>query len=78
MVALRGYFARRSMEANWDVIGKLPDDTLIVTLAMSCPFTVVEKQAILEAGAESARAAALLALLQMGAASDEPPSHSLS
>lgn len=76
--ALRAYFHRRSLEANWEVIGRLPDETLVVTLAMSCPFTPAEKQAILEAGGESARAAALLALLQMGAVADEPPAHGLS
>lgn len=78
MRALRAYFARRSLEANWDVIGRLPDDTLVVTLAMSCPFSAPEKQAILEAGSEPAQAAALLALLQMGAASDEPPTRAVS
>lgn len=78
MAALRGYFARRSLDANWEVIGRLPDETLIVTLAMSCPFSAAEKQAILEAGAEPARAEALLALLRMGAASDDPPSHAVS
>ncbi|HET6183516.1 MAG TPA: LON peptidase substrate-binding domain-containing protein [Acetobacteraceae bacterium] len=75
--ALRTYFARRALEANWEVIGRLPDETLVVTLAMSCPFSPAEKQAILEAGGEAARAAALLALLQMGAA-EEPPGRAVS
>lgn len=72
MQALRAYFLHRSLEANWDVVGRLPDETLVVTLAMSCPFTAPEKQAILEAGAAPAQAAALLALLQMGACDDFP------
>jgi uncharacterized protein len=77
--ALRGYFARRELEANWDAIRRIPDDMLVVTLAMICPFEPVEKQALLEARTQAERAAALLVLLQMGAAApDEPAGHSVS
>jgi len=79
LTALRGYFARRSVEANWDAIRSLSDDGLVTTLAMACPFEPVEKQALLEAPDDAERAATLLALLQMGAASsDLPPGHSVS
>ncbi len=79
LVALRTYFSRRSVEANWDVIRGLSDDTLVITLAMACPFEAVEKQALLEAPSDADRAATLLALLQMGAAGpDLPPGHSVS
>ena len=78
--ALRGYFLHRQVEANWDAIRRMPDDALVVTLAMACPFEPVEKQALLEAPTPAERAATLLALLQMGAAgpSDMPSSHSVS
>ena len=77
--ALRGYFARRHIEANWDAIRGLDDDALLITLAMACPFEPVEKQALLEASDDAARAMTLLALLQMGAASPDGPSgHSVS
>ena len=77
--ALRAYFTRRKVEANWDAIRALSDDTLIITLAMACPFEAVEKQALLEAPTDSDRAATLLALLQMGAAGpDMPPGHAVS
>jgi len=66
VAALRGYFAHRGFEANWDAIGKMDDDVLVTTLSMVCPFEPAEKQALLEADV-SARAATLLALLQMGA-----------
>jgi Lon protease-like protein len=66
--ALRGYFARRSVEPNWDAINRLGDDALVVTLAMVCPFEPIEKQALLEAPGEAERADTLLALLRMGAA----------
>jgi Lon protease-like protein len=79
LAALRAYFARRSVEANWDAIRGLSDDGLIITLAMACPFEAVEKQALLEAPTDTDRAATLLALLQMGAASpDLPQGHSVS
>jgi uncharacterized protein len=75
IAALRAYFARRALEANWDAIGRIPDEALVLTLAMSCPFETAEKQALLEAPTCADRAAALIALLQMGAAADDQPAH---
>jgi Lon protease-like protein len=69
--ALRGYFARRGFEANWEAIRRIPDDMLVITLAMICPFEPAEKQALLEARTEGDRAVTLLALLQMGAAAPD-------
>lgn len=68
LTALRGYFARRKFEANWDTIRRMDDDALVTTLSMICPFEPAEKQALLEAATAADRAATLLALLQMGAA----------
>ena len=65
--ALRDYFQARGFEANWDAIEQMPDDLLVVTLAMVCPFEPAEKQALLEARTPADRAQALLALLTMGA-----------
>src|SRR5271157_42496 len=67
LTALRGYFTHRGIDANWDAIKRLPDDMLVVTLAMVCPFDPAEKQALLEARGDAERAATLLTLLQMGA-----------
>ena len=64
--ALRAYFAARGFDANWDAIDEMPDDALVVTLAMICPFEPAEKQALLEAPTPSERAATLLTLLRMG------------
>ncbi len=75
MTALRTYFAQRSVDANWDAIKAMTDDTLVVTLAMVCPFEPVEKQAVLEAETDADRAATLLTLLQMGAAGPGAPTH---
>jgi Lon protease-like protein len=73
LAALRGYFGRRNVDANWEAIRGLSDDGLVITLAMACPFEPVEKQALLEAPADADRAATLLALLQMGAAGPDLP-----
>jgi hypothetical protein len=79
LTALRGYFARRKFEANWDAVRRMPDDALVTTLSMICPFEPAEKQALLEAATNTDRAATLLSLLQMGAAeSDQPSGHSVS
>jgi uncharacterized protein len=73
LAALRGYFTRRNVDANWEAIRGLSDDGLVITLAMACPFEAVEKQALLEAPDDADRAATLLALLQMGAAEPDRP-----
>ena len=64
--ALKAYFSARSLDANWDAIKALSDQALVTTLCMACPFSSAEKQALLEAEPVSARAAVLLALLEMG------------
>lgn len=71
--ALRAFFTHRGIDANWDAIRRMPDEALVVTLAMVCPFEPAEKQALLEAGTEADRASTLLALLQMGAAGPDLP-----
>ena len=64
--ALRGYFAMNGMTADWSAIEGSPDDRLVTTLAMFCPFEPQEKQALLESTSLSERAAILIALLEMG------------
>ena len=71
--ALRAYFTRAGIDANWDAIQRMPDNMLVVTLSMLCPFAPVEKQALLEAPTEAERAETLLALLRMGATDPDDP-----
>lgn len=71
--ALRAYFTRAGIDANWDAIQRMPDDMLVVTLGMLCPFAPLEKQALLEALTEADRATTLLALLRMGASDQGEP-----
>jgi len=73
LAALKVYFAQRGVDANWDAIHRMDDETLVVTLGMACPFEPAEKQALLEAGSPGDRAAILLTLLQMGAAGPDMP-----
>jgi len=70
--ALRAYFAARGFDANWEAIDEMPDDALVSTLAMVCPFDPAEKQALLEAPGTTDRAVTLLTLLRMGAHTAEP------
>ncbi|MBL8570984.1 MAG: LON peptidase substrate-binding domain-containing protein [Phreatobacter sp.] len=65
--ALKTYFRVNSIEADWDGIEQTPDDKLLTTLAMVCPFEPTEKQALLECRTGAERAATMTALLEMGA-----------
>jgi len=64
LAPLRGYFAHRGLDANWESINQMTDEALITTLGMACPFDAAEKQALLEAPDTTSRAATLLALLR--------------
>ena len=68
---LRTFFARKAIEANWEAIEKADDASLVTALAMVCPFSSAEKQALLEAANTPRRAETLIALLQMGGAEDD-------
>ncbi|MFH5925371.1 LON peptidase substrate-binding domain-containing protein [Roseomonas xinghualingensis] len=63
--ALRPYFRVQGIEANWEAIERLDDQSLVTTLGMVCPFGVPEKQALLEAPDLTARADMLVAMLRM-------------
>jgi uncharacterized protein len=63
--ALRGYFARHGIDANWETINQMPDRALVVTLSMVCPFDPPEKQALLEAATPAELAQTLHTLLEI-------------
>ena len=77
MDALRAYFGARGFDANWDAINEMPDDALVVTLSMVCPFDPAEKQALLEAPDLKSRAETLVALTEMTLARDPGAGRSL-
>ena len=68
LAALRAYFTTCGIEANWDAIEAMADDTLVITLCMACPFEPAEKQALLEAPSWAERVDTLVALLEMAGA----------
>jgi len=72
LAALRGYFDRQNLTADWDAIGGLDDEDLVTALGMMCPFAPSEKQALLEAETLAQRSAILLALLAFGLHGQEP------
>lgn len=67
LAVLRGYFAARDLDAEWDAIESAPLAGLITSLAMICPFGAREKQALLEAPDIAAQGRVLVALLRMEA-----------
>jgi Lon protease-like protein len=63
--ALKAYFTQESISANWDAIVQAPDDKLVTTLAMVCPFANQEKQALLESPNLGERSRVMTALIEM-------------
>lgn len=63
--ALRSYFKLNQINANWDAIRDTPDDRLVTSLSMICPFAPSEKQALLECPDANERARVLTALMEM-------------
>ena len=63
--ALTAFFDRHGINANWEVIEATPDDSLITSLCMICPFEPSEKQALLEAGTAERRAEMMISLMEM-------------
>jgi Lon protease-like protein len=76
---LQTYFRQKQLSANWEAIGKAPDEQLLISLAMICPFAAPEKQALLEAGCLSDRARLMMSLLEIAIAGhhgeDDRPRH---
>jgi uncharacterized protein len=62
---LRTYFKIQGISANWDAIESTPDERLVTSLAMICPFEPSEKQALLECGSLSERASMMIAIIEM-------------
>lgn len=65
LASLRGYFQQQSIDADWKAIKSTPDERLVTSLAMICPFEPSEKQALLEAPTLSERGQVLNMLVAM-------------
>jgi len=66
--SLRAYFTARSITVDWNAITETPDERLVTTLAMLCPFAPQEKQALLEYPTTAERGRAMIAIIEMGMA----------
>lgn len=79
LTSLKPYFRTRGIDANWELLETVDEETLVTSLAMICPFDAREKQALLEAATMAERARMLLTLVEMaalGASGGEAPSSS--
>ena len=65
---LETYFGCCGLAADWDTIAGTPDHCLVTLLAMICPFSASEKQALLECRDTTERSVLLVALMQMAVA----------
>lgn len=63
---LKKYFEKHDMKCAWEKIDEVVDHDLITCLAMVCPFTPQEQQALLEAYDECARMQLFMTMLDMG------------
>jgi Lon protease-like protein len=64
LAGLRAYFTAEGLQGDWDTIVAAPDERLVNTIAMLCPFAAVEKQTLLESAGLAERAKALIAIVE--------------
>ena len=69
LAVLRRYFQAVRLASDWDSLSDAEPELLINSLSMMCPFSVEEKQALLEAPRLSDRTETLMALMQFAIAS---------
>ena len=62
---LKSFFKANGLSADWTSIEQAPDERLVNSLAMICPFPPAEKQALLEAATLVERATILTGLVEM-------------
>lgn len=74
---LNDYFSIHDFDCDWDKIDCAENDRLLTILSMICPFDPGEKQALLEAGCCTSRAALFLDMLEMAVRSEKLPEASL-
>jgi Lon protease-like protein len=71
--ALKDYVAHFGLSVDWDNLQKTDDERLVTALAMLCPFTPEEKQALLIAADLTERARIVTALIEMSVAGGDAP-----
>lgn len=70
---LQNYLTTSGLSADWEAITKSDDESLVNMLAAGCPFSFVEKQALLEAPNLAERSELLLQIMQFATGMTEQP-----
>ncbi len=69
LTLLRGYFNSVQLGCDWDSLRDAEPELLVNSLSMMCPFSIEEKQALLEASCLADRTETLMALMRFAMAS---------
>jgi Lon protease-like protein len=80
LAAVRTLFAGHGIAINWPALETADDLTLVTTLAMTCPLSPEEKQALLEAPTLGERCAMMTTMIEMALLAERnggggPPIH---
>ena len=70
---IKAYLEHRELSADWEAITKTRTGDLVSVMSMVCPFSPIEKQALLEAADGADRAATMISLMEMDRATDDEP-----
>jgi uncharacterized protein len=73
VAALKPFFERHEISADWQAIENAPGERLVTAIAMLCPFAPSEKQALLQAPDTAERARLLTTLVDMAVRSGNRP-----
>ncbi|MEM1400560.1 MAG: LON peptidase substrate-binding domain-containing protein [Pseudomonadota bacterium] len=73
--ALAAYFDKNGIETDWQAISETPDERLVTSLCMICPFEPTEKQALLECASFSQRADLMTSLIEMAVIGGQADDH---
>lgn len=68
---LTDYLGREGLSVDWDLAENIPDHRFYTLLAMICPFTPAEKQALLEAPTFEDRCQMMKCLMDIACAEEE-------
>ncbi len=68
--AMELYLDAEGLKTDWEAVEDAPSESLVVSLAMGCPFEPNEKQALLEAENNLVRADCLMTLMEMSCVDD--------
>lgn len=72
IAGLKIFFKRHGIKADWSTVSDTPDERLVTSLAMICPFGPAEKQSLLQAKDATERARLLTGLIEMAILDPSP------